>query len=66
MFEPHGLYHTPKDMAELNLWIERHSPEERAHLYILQGMYYNLIVSNFDLAPKVKVADSSENNEVPL
>lgn len=50
--EVHGLFHTPKDMAELNRWIEAHAPEQRVHLYTLQGMYYNLIVSNFDLTPK--------------
>lgn len=50
--KPHGLFHTPESMDELSGWIEKHTPAERVHLYTLQGMYYNLIVSNFNLIPK--------------
>ena len=52
----HGFFHTPKDIDELNDWIERHDPDSRVHLYTLQGMYYNLIVENFNLSPKSYVA----------
>lgn len=50
--EPLNLFYTPKNMQELTDWIDSHEPVTRAHLYVLQGMYYNLIVSKYDLTPK--------------
>lgn len=50
--KPNNLFATPESMEALNEWIERHAPAERAHLYILQAMYYNLIVSKYDLKLK--------------
>lgn len=40
--KPIGLFHTPKDWPELQDWIERHSPEERAHLWTAACMAWNL------------------------
>jgi len=56
--EVNGLFNTPKSMAELNRWIDSHDANTRVHLYVLQGMYYNLIVSKFNLTPK-------ENTDAP-
>ena len=39
---PVSLFHTPADMDELQSWIERHSPEDRAHLYTAAMMAWNL------------------------
>jgi len=50
--KPHGLFATPESMDVINDWIERHEPEDRIHLYTLQGMYYNFIITNYDLTPK--------------
>lgn len=40
--KPCDLFHTPSDMTELQDWIERHSPEDRAHLYTAAMMAWNL------------------------
>lgn len=47
-----GMFGTPESMKALTEWIERHDPESKVHLYTLQGMYYNLIASNFYLVQK--------------
>ena len=39
------LFHTPKNLDELIDWIERHSIEDRAHLWTVAGMTWNLAVS---------------------
>jgi len=39
---PVNMFHTPADMAELQGWIERHSPQDRAHLYTAAMMAWNL------------------------
>ena len=40
--EPCNLFHTPKDLKELENWIELHNPEERIHLYTAAYMAWNL------------------------
>lgn len=50
--DPIGLVHTPKSREELDQWIEKHDNNTKAMLYIVQSMYYNLIVDNFYLVPK--------------
>lgn len=39
---PVQMVHTPADWKELNDWIDRHSPDERAHLYTAAIMAWNL------------------------
>jgi hypothetical protein len=39
---PTNLFHTPENLDELMCWIERHSPEDRAHLYTAAMMTWNL------------------------
>jgi hypothetical protein len=36
-----GLFHTPKNMKEVQEWVELHSPEEKAHLYTVMFMTIN-------------------------
>lgn len=42
------LFHTPKDTQELHNWIDRHPVEDRAHLYTVMGMTWNLIAAALD------------------
>lgn len=39
-----GMFHTPADWKELQDWIERHSPSERAHIMTAAVMGWNLAV----------------------
>ena len=39
---PTNLFHTPENLDELMRWIERHSPEDRAHLMTAAMMTWNL------------------------
>lgn len=39
---PVGMFHTPSDWEELQDWIERHSVDERAHLYTAAVMAWNM------------------------
>ena len=41
--EPINLFHTPTNITEVQDWIERHNPDERAHLYTSAMMTYNLM-----------------------
>ena len=38
----HNLFRTPDNFKELEDWIERHTPEERIHLYTAAFMAWNL------------------------
>ena len=40
--EPNNLFHTPENWDELASWIERHSPDDRPHLYTAAFMMWNL------------------------
>ena len=44
MIKEIGLFHTPKDWAELTKWLYAHSPEDRAHLITAAAMAWNLAV----------------------
>lgn len=38
-----GIFHTPKSADEIVEWINRHAPEERAHLMTVMGMTWNFL-----------------------
>lgn len=40
--KPSNMFHTPESLDELMAWVERHSPEDRAHLYTAVMMTWNL------------------------
>lgn len=42
---PSPMFHTPKDWDELMDWINRHSPDERAHITVAAVMAWNLACS---------------------
>lgn len=50
--KPSALFATPDSMDYLEAWINEHDAETRLRLHTVMGMYYNLIVANFDLVPK--------------
>lgn len=39
-----NMFNTPEDWPALQDWIERHLPEDRAHLYTAACMAWNLAV----------------------
>jgi hypothetical protein len=39
---PNDMFHTPEGWTEINNWIERHNQEDRAHLYTVALMAWNL------------------------
>jgi len=38
-----ALFHTPNTVEEIQNWIEGHSAEEKAHLYVVMGMTWNFL-----------------------
>ena len=43
--QPNGLFAQPTDFKEIENWIERHSPEERIHLWTAAMMTWNYLAS---------------------
>lgn len=41
------LFNTPNSFEAINQWIEAHNPDEKIHLYTLQGMMINTIVEQY-------------------
>jgi hypothetical protein len=46
--QPHGLFHTPKEMAEVHAWIEAHPKEDRIHLYTAAYMTWNFLATQIN------------------
>lgn len=42
MIKPIGMFHTPRDWSELEAWVERHPPSDRAHLWTAAAMAWNM------------------------
>lgn len=40
-----GLVATPKSQDDINAWIERHTPEDRLHLYTAAYMMWNFLAA---------------------
>lgn len=40
--QPVHMFRTPENWAEIQDWINRHAPEDRAHLYTAAIMAWNL------------------------
>lgn len=38
-----ALFYTPKNVEEIQNWIEAHPKDERAHLYTAMGMTWNFL-----------------------
>jgi hypothetical protein len=51
---PCGLFHTPKDLAEIDAWIALHPAEDRVHLMTAAYMTWNLCC---------KLTEGNEENE---
>lgn len=43
--QPSGLFHTPESKEEILAWINRHSPEDRAHLMTAMMMTWNYLAA---------------------
>jgi hypothetical protein len=54
-----GFFHTPKDWPELEAWIERHAPEDRAHIMTAACMAWNL-AAKYDAHNEATEAKRSE------
>ena len=42
ILKPVDMFHTPEDWDALTAWINRHNPEDRAHLITAAMMAWNL------------------------
>jgi hypothetical protein len=40
--KPLNIFHTPQDWDEIMRWINRHAPEDRAHITTAAAMAWNL------------------------
>ena len=40
--KPLNIFHTPQDWDEIMRWINRHAPEDRAHIKTAAAMDWNL------------------------
>ena len=56
-----GFFATPDSVEVITDWIERHNPEERAHLYTLMGMTWNFLSEAVDTYNKL--GDKSDGSD---
>ena len=61
-----ALFAVPHNQEELTAWIERHSPEERIHLYTAAGMAWNLASKFVDRFLEEQEAGTSDEQEADI